>query len=178
MGRLLAVFSQSRPEISVWWVVPRPGGWWLLSGSRGKVLGRNILAGRENEFSFEVGNEEAVCPFRRGPGRARKGSRAGRGCRAPSITAVRPFSADCAGAASGAQSREVSLLRVRNSGLAASFLRTSVGQPGSLRGRGALCVGRPGGSGALDFRHSRPGTHLAHWLPLAPHPVHLHVQAL
>lgn len=46
VGRLSAVFSQSRPAASVRWVVPRPGGRRLLSGSRGKVPGRNVLCRR------------------------------------------------------------------------------------------------------------------------------------
>jgi hypothetical protein len=53
-----------------------------LSGSRGKVPEWNISVGRENEFSSEVGNEEAVPPS---PQRARAGvdGRPGRG-RVPS----------------------------------------------------------------------------------------------
>lgn len=88
------------------------GGWRLLSGSSGKGPGRNICVGRENEFSSEVGTEEAVPALRGGPrGVEGRPGRAASTPRTPPPGRRRPARVALYAAAPGAKSREVSVLR-------------------------------------------------------------------
>lgn len=172
----------SRPQ----WADPRPSsanrgrhllcGGWCPRPRRSAAVERfswgspralwSVSAGREHEFSLEVGSAEAASPPRRGAGRAWKGGRAGSGAsRAPRPppppgrrrcrpdAAVRPWAAHCAAAVAGSEvSRGFPPVRAC---LGRSRSRFAPG-PG-CGGVCGVCGCRPGGAGIPGPGPGGPG---------------------